>query len=143
MPTIGLYRQLNSSNILVSMYRKVRETQCQGIVTSIYKVPKEWYQLIRLLVHIQWHWKGSTRHHIQLWISILWYGQGNYYGSTRIAYRSYCNRNYGRKIAWERLIIVAKLYIFLLKKKSANFFRRSYISTQLVIQCYTMCIHDV
>ena len=48
------------------------------------------YQLLRLLVHIQWHGKGWTRHHIHFCISILWYGQGNYYGSTWVAYQSYC-----------------------------------------------------
>ena len=41
----------------------------------------------------------------------------------------------------ERFIIVAKLYIFLLKKLD-NYLRRSYISIHLVIQCYTMCIFD-
>ena len=41
----------------------------------------------------------------------------------------------------ERFIIVAKLYIFLLKKQD-NYLRRSYISIQLVIQCYTICILD-
>ena len=43
----------------------------------------------------------------------------------------------------ERLIIVAKMYIFLLKKKQDNSLRRSYISIQIVIQCHTMCILDV
>ena len=42
----------------------------------------------------------------------------------------------------ERFIIVAKLYIILLKKQDNNL-RRSYISIQLVIQCYTICILDV
>ena len=42
----------------------------------------------------------------------------------------------------ERFIIVAKLYIFLLKKQD-NYLRRSYISIQLVIQYYTICILDV
>ena len=44
----------------------------------------------------------------------------------------------------ERFIIVAKMYIFLLKKQD-NYLRRSYISIQLVnvIQCYTICILDV
>ena len=39
----------------------------------------------------------------------------------------------------ERFIIVANLYIILLKKQD-NYLRRSYISIQLVIQCYTICI---
>ena len=44
----------------------------------------------------------------------------------------------------ERFIIVAKLYIFVLKKQD-NYLRRFYISIQLVnvIQCYTIYILDV
>ena len=43
------------------------------------------------------------------------------------------------KQLWEWFIIVVKLYIILLKKQD-NYLRRSYISIQLVIQCYTICI---
>ena len=42
----------------------------------------------------------------------------------------------------ERFIIVAKMYIFLLKKQD-NYLWKSSISIQLVIKCYTICILDV
>ena len=140
-PIFGLYRQLNGRNILVSMYRKLREnsrprdlrlfTSTKGVV-SVIKTSCAYSVTLKRI--------NKTPHsflhfHIVIWTrKLLW------------KYMSCLSKLLLHEL-WpkqlrERFIIVAKLYIFLLKKQD-NYLRRSYISIQLVIQCYTICRLDV
>ena len=131
---------MNCRNILVSMYRKVREnssprdlrlfTSTKGVVSVIktscaHSVTLKGINMTRLFLHF----------HIVIWTrKLLW------------KYMSCLSKLLLHEL-WpkqlrEQFIIVAKLYIILLKKQD-NYLRRTYISIQLVIQCYTICILDV
>ena len=92
-PIFGLYRQLNGSNILMSMYRKVRENSWSRYL-RLFSCTKGGVSVIKTSCAHSVTLKRINKTHLFLNFHIVIWTRELL--STRVAYQGYCYMNYGR-----------------------------------------------